>query len=326
MLKMRPDECHFKREKLSKSYRLITDYTMFKSGYLPDNQRPSVYQVATKFLQYQFLSHYFGPPPKWRSFLRQISGERTLPDFCLIGPLKSGTSNLAVDIMLHPNVLPPIAKEFDFSDPEDWRIFYPTVKEKMEHAKNYGLALSPFLVPNMHRIELIYNMARKIPDMKIVIVLRDPVDRLYSQWKWEVFIAGKKRINGLSFMKDFSSYVNMALSLYPELSMFSACGFQPLQSSIYWQAITIWIECFGSDNVLVLDANDYFSDNNAFLGEVYDFVGLPSFNIPKYENKVNENPLSFPSADQNCVDKLSEFFRPHNEKLWGVIGKSFKWQ
>lgn len=322
---MNIDSIFIKRNNLSRGYQLTTDYRYLHSGYgYPDKVITRV-EYFSKLIEYQFLPHYFGSPPEWRVLLRRIFGNRTLPDFSVVGPIKSGTSDLSVSIMLHPNVMSPLAKEFYYDDIDCWKWFYPTKKQKAAHEALHGLALSPFLSPHFHDMEVIYNLSRLSPKRKAVLVLNNPIKRLYSQWKWELFIAGKSRSSILPFLSDFSTYVNKALSVYPVCPMYTACGHQPLQTSIYWKAVEYWIECFGRENVLILDVNEYFSDKNIFLGKILDFVGLPSFIFPDFKKNINENPIILPSPDEKSVSMLKSFFEPHNNKLWEVMDMEFNW-
>ncbi|MGZ8236809.1 MAG: sulfotransferase domain-containing protein [Methylobacter sp.] len=322
---MDDDYLYYKRKRLSQAYLLATEYTSMHNGYISDDKIPSKTEYLLKWIEYQFLPHYFGYVPIWRSVIRKISGKRTLPDFCVVGPIKSGTSDLAVNIMLHPNVMPPLVKELLSADLEQWRMYYPTERQKNVFAARNGLALTPFLAPYLHWMELIYNLSRERPDAKIVLTLRDPVKRFYSQWKWEVFMAGKERSNKLPFLNSFPAYVDKALSVFPEYPMFTTCGLEPLQTSIYWKAVSYWIECFGQNNVLVLDVQDYFSDSNKFLNQLYDFVELPPFEIPEFKDRVNENTIMLPPADEESIAKLRTFFEPYNQKLWHLLGKEFDW-
>lgn len=89
----------YKRNRLSRAYQLVSEYKRMCNGYMPDDEFPLKLQYAAKLLEYQFLPHYFGGPPSWRKFLRKFNGKRTLPDFCVIGPIKSGTSDLVVNIL-----------------------------------------------------------------------------------------------------------------------------------------------------------------------------------------------------------------------------------
>lgn len=314
-----------KRKKLSRGYQLVAEYRSIKGGYRPNCTVKAKLDYMAKYLEFQFLPHYFGNPPKWRMLLREISGKRTLPDFCVIGEVKSGTSDLAVNLLLHPNIMPPLAKEFTSINPEDWYIYYPTERQKKKHAQRYGLALSPYLVPGLDWMEKAYNFSQIQPNTKIVLILRDPVKRFYSHWKWEVFISGKRYADTFPFLRSFAAYVDQALTLFPHGRMYTAVNSEPLRSGIYWNSINYWIEYFDHNNILVLDVADYFIDRNQFLEEIYRFVGLPDFECPPSQDKVNENPLNLPPPDDDSIQKLAEFYKPHNEKLWNLIDKKFDW-
>ena len=262
----------------------------------------------------------------WRQYVRAMGGRRTLPDFCVIGPPKSGTSDLAVSILMHPNVLTPISKEIWDPNPETWRLAYPTEREKRRHAERHGIALSPYLTPCLHWLAYPHMLSQARPNTKIVITLRNPAERVFSQWKWEVLFSGKTRASALPFLSTFASYVDMSLQLYPEYPMYTACGFGALQTSIYWRAVTVWIERFGAQNVLILDTAEYFQDPDSTLRRIQEFVGLPYVQIPTFGAKVNENPIRSPPADEHSMSRLREFFRPANERLWEVIGQRWNWE
>jgi hypothetical protein len=278
------------------------------------------------FIEQQFLSHYFGAPPRWRMFIRRYGGKRTLPDFCLIGPFKSGSSDMGVNLCLHPAIMMPIAKEFHQRHPEAWRIYYPTEKEKQQHAKVHGSALSPFLAPFLHGMERTYRLSQIKPDAKIILILRDPAQRVYSHWKWEYFLAGQRTVNDLPFLQTFPAYVDKALSVFPENLMYTACASQGLHTSIYVNAVKYWIECFGRDQVLVLDTAEYWQSRSPTLHKIHDFIGIPRYDVPESSFRINENPLTnLPPADDESIAKLQAFFRPYNEELWEAIGARFDW-
>lgn len=314
-----------KRKKLSRSYQLVTEYRFINKWRKPNNIYISKINYIAKFLEYQFLSHYFGSPPRWRMFLRKFRGKRTLPDFCVVGEVKSGTSDLSVNLLLHPNIMIPLAKEFSSPDPEDWRIYYPTERQKNKYIERYGFALSPYLVPGLDWMERTYNFSQIQPNTKIVLVLKDPVKRFYTHWKWEVFISGEKYADTLPFLRTFAAYVDQALTLFPEGRMYTVVNGDPLRLGIYWNSISYWMEHFGQNNILVLDMADYFIDRNQFLEQIYKFVGLPNFISPSNTDKVNENPLVLPPPDEASIQKLAAFYKPHNEKLWTLINKKFEW-
>ncbi|WP_374089704.1 sulfotransferase domain-containing protein [Methylomicrobium lacus] len=198
----------------------MSEYTSFRNGFISEDKLPTRLEYFSKWIEYQFLEHYFAAVPQWRYFARKVSGPGTLPDFCVVGPIKGGTSDLAVNIMLHPQVMTPLAKEYDSADMDKWRILYPTEKQKHDHALNHGKAMSPFLAPYLHWMEFVYNLSKAKPEIKVVITLRNPVDRFYSQWKWEIFHSGMERARNLPFLNSFPAYVDKSLSVFPEYPMY----------------------------------------------------------------------------------------------------------
>jgi hypothetical protein len=323
---MMDDGIEDRRRKLSRHYELVTVQRMEALGYCPPHRLRSVWKRLAHTVEIQLLPHYFGAVPRWRLYLRECSRRtRTLPDFCVVGAIKSGTTDLAISLMLHPNVMAPLAKEFWSANPENWRLYYPTQKQKQRHLERHGAALAPYFVPALHSMEVAHNLSRVKPDTRIVLILRNPVERTFSQWKWEVFLAGKRRLVNHPFLTTFRTYVDTALELFPESEMPSICGFPVLQTSIYWRNVNYWIKCFGRDNVLVLDVEDYFRDRNGSLRTIQAFVGLPWVPMPAFTHRINENPVPLPPPEEDTMAKLTGFFAPHNEKLWTAIGANFGW-
>jgi hypothetical protein len=310
---------------LSRHYDIWAELAMEGLGYQAPERKRSLRYRSVRAIERHFLPHYFASPPRWRMRVRHLGGKRTLPDFCVVGPIKAGTSDLSVRMMTHPNIIPPLAKEFWARNPQEWRIYYPTEVQKRKHAERAGLSLSPYVAPALHFMDVPYSFSRLKPDTKVVIVLRDPTQRLFSHWKWEMFLAGKHVASSLPFLSTFAAYVDRSLALFPNLPMFSACGLPGLSASIYAEAVRQWIDCFGSKNVLVLDIGEYFRERGPFLHKIQSFVGLPAIPAPSHAKKTNENPLRVAPPDEESLSKLRQFFQPHNERLWRAIGQEFSW-
>jgi len=313
-----------RRRRLSRTYELISTRRLDFSGHRKPDMSARLRRFAA-LLEHQFLPHYFSGPPNWRLFLRQWRGPRVLPDFCIIGPPKSGTSDLAVSLMQHPNVTTPLSKEFWSPDPQTWRIYYPTQRSVSERSKRLGPTLSPYFVPCLHHIDIVHGLAHMRPKPRIVLMLRNPTDRVFSQWKWDVFLSGSRYAATLPILQTFAAYVDRALESYPEYPMYTACGFPALQTSIYWKAVGYWLDSFAPHEICVMDAGDYFRDRAACLREIQQFVGLPYVQPRPITGKVNENPIKLPPPDEASLSKLRAFFQPHNEHLWAIIGKQFNW-
>lgn len=299
-----------RRNRLSRHYDMVALSRAEHLGFVDSQQS---LQRVLRQVESQFLPHYFGSAPKWRLRLRRLSGRRTLPDFCVLGPWRSGTSDCAVTLMLHPNILPPFVKEFWSSDPEEWRIFYPTERQKRAHADRYGLAASPYLMPCLHRIDIPYRLSRFRHETKVVILLREPTERTYSHWKCEFLCAGRKCAEQLPFLSTFGAYVRTSLSLFGKSPMFTACGAEGLHMSIYWKATEFWVKCFSRENVLVLDIGNYLRTDANFFARCANSLHCHLLNSQNSQKGRTPTPCVYlpliPKLWQRCESSLYRITR-----------------
>ncbi len=312
---------YFKAFELSTEFRRIkfSDKSLFH--HLP--------RLIKAGIEYQFLSYYFGSVPKWRVLARKLlSAKRIAPDYVMTGPSKSGSSDLVSHLLLHPNILHPLAKELRLYANKDWRLYYPTVKEKKNLERNIvGPARCGYLEPTLSNLKVLERLHDVNPDCKVIITLRDPVARAYSYWKWEIFVGGSrlKQNKKMAYFQDYSKYIERALDLFPSIKMETVCGPQVLESGIYYKAVEQWINRFGRKNVLVLDVAEYFQDRQPVLEKIQKFLGIPVISIPEYGKKTNENPIKLPPPDPKTKSKLAKFYQPYNKKLFKLIGFEFDW-
>lgn len=275
-------------------------------------------------LKYQFLPHYFNNVPRWRLWLRSLSGPRVLPDFACVGPVKGGSSDLSTYLLQHPCIMPPLAKEISQGDPKEWLAFYPTVKEKAQVEKEHGQALCGYFNPAMHSLRLIETYSRVKPRAKIIIMLRNPVERAYSHYKWDLLAVGKHWAKHPHYT-TFAHHIDLALEYFPAARFPSrASPNDLLQTGIYVKSVDLWIQRFGRENVHILRAEDFFKDVRGTICELHRFLGIPAIEPQLHEIK-NQNPIKAPPFDDETRAKLKEFYRPWNEKLYEVIGRDMNW-
>jgi hypothetical protein len=160
------------------------------------------------------------------------------------------------------------------------------------------------------------------PDAKIVIVLRNPVDLVFSEWKWLLLHREKRLVDNVPFLASFSAYTDKLLSIFREAPGAFAT---PLLLGIYATSVAHWLRYFGRSNVMIVDAADYFKDRNGFLCTLEEFLGLPHIALPGHLPVANRNPLGVNGPDPETSAKLRAFFAPYNRRLWSVIGTNFPW-
>jgi sulfotransferase family protein len=110
-----------------------------------------------------------------------MGGEGRLPNFLIIGLPKAGTTSLASYLSVHPEAFMSEEKELHFFDgkkrDEGW---YRAQFARAGDAKAVGEA-TPTYILNRRAME---RMAAMLPDAKLIVMLRNPVDRAYSHYWW----------------------------------------------------------------------------------------------------------------------------------------------
>ncbi|MEU0504045.1 sulfotransferase [Nocardia sp. NPDC005998] len=276
-------------------------------------------------MRYLTLPHYFGRVPPVRLWLRRFGGPRVSPDFACVGALKSGTTDLASYLMQHPSILAPITKEIGHGYPQFWGPYFPTEHEKAEVLRCTGRALTGYFDPLLHDLPLIDNYSAARPDAKIVMMLRDPVDRAYSHYKWDLFLSNKDGLCAMPYGRTFADYIGYALDMFPAPPPPTSLPSMPvLSTGVYANAVARWLAAFGKDNVYIVTAEDFFADICKTVRGIHEFLGLPAIE-PVLHHVLNRNPLEFPDPDDASVARLREFYRPWNEQLFELIDRDLGW-
>ena len=135
---------------------------------------------AYRFIRYVLLQrHFYGI----------TAPLRVLPDFFVIGVVRSGTTSLYHYLDEHPCITKSAYDELGFFDDNyhlglNWyRSMFPTKSHKEKIIKKFGKFLTydvtPFYIYNKISVERIF---KAFPNSKIIAVLRNPIDRAYSNY------------------------------------------------------------------------------------------------------------------------------------------------
>ena len=207
-----------------------------------------------------------------------------LPDFCIIGSQKSGTSSLWHVLSQHPDLYLPKQKElnFFFLDSE----FEKGVSHYRSRFKDAGVGqkcgeVSPGYFCHPRSPE---RMARILPNAKLIVVLRDPVQRAYSQY-WD-------NRRWLAEGQSFQDYLNQ-----PMHQTFKAGRTNYFSRGCYSIYLKRFLTHFQQENMLIL----WFSDLRENPGAVYrkcfrfldvdDTLDLSEHFAPRNQRSIFNNPF-----------------------------------
>ena len=189
-------------------------------------------------------------------------------DFIVIGASRSGTTWIHDNLICHPQVfLPKKVNEPTFFTKYYNRGMehYAELFDSVKNEKSIGEITPDYLYSK----KAAQRIKKHFPNVKIIIILRNPWERLYSMY-W--MLKGKK-INGfdkISFKEAYSTNQEF------------------LQKGNYITHINEYLNIFNSNQFLFLSFNELKTDPNKLLERIYKFIGVSdSFQAPFTKTKIN---------------------------------------
>ena len=262
-----------------------------------------------------------------RHYRELTSKDRVLPNFIVIGVQKGGTSSLFRYLSQHPDVLPGYKKEVKFFDGHyqkglDWyRYNFPLIKQMDDPNAQTGEASPSYVIHPL----VPQRIKESLPNIKLILLLRDPVARAYSQYHGNL----RKGSEVLSFQDAIEQEASrldgqrdgiIADQKYP---MYKYLTFSYLTRGIYIEQLKNWYESFSREQILILKSEDFFDNPPKVYPRVLKFLGLADLNLKNYEIY---NYGRYETMDAETEKKLRAYFYPHNQELYDYLGTSFDWE
>lgn len=281
-----------------------------------------------------FLNH----PNLWTNSLsmysiyRGLTGkQRILPNFIIAGVPKCGTTALYEYLIQHDNVLSALWKEIYFFDryyPRglDWyRANFPYKFTKFfKETKNKSSFLIGESTPTyIHHPLAPERIANDIPDVKLIILLRNPIDRAYSHYQMEKRLGYENLEFSEALEKEDQRLEdeNTKMINDPNYYSYEWQTHSYKHSGHYAELLTKWMKFFPKENLLILKTEEFNENPSQIFHQVLNFLDLPIQDV-KY-NKINVGKYS--QIDPEIKDKLYEYFKPHNQKLYKLLNRNFDW-
>ncbi len=262
---------------------------------------------------------------------RRLSGRwRVLPDFIILGAQKAGTTTIYDNLVKHPDVRPCDIKEVHFFD-RNWdkganwyRAHFPFTGEISAQPTQRNWITgegSPYylfhpLVPaRVHQL---------CPESRLIVVLRDPVERAYSHYQHEK----RKDREPLSFEDALAAeegrLAGEVAKIFadPDYGSFAHQHFSYKARGYYADQLEAWHKLFPRDQILILESRELNRDFPGTFSRLYDFLGLQQIELPQPKRS---NVGSYEKMGDATRAALVEHFRPHNERLFTLLGRRFDW-
>ena len=255
-------------------------------------------------------------PPRWR---QATAWGRMPPSFLIIGAQRSGTTSLYRYLCTHPDVLPALRKEvhyydFQFAKGNAWYGAHYPLRRRRRSPPVTGEA-SPYYM--VHPLAPARAYAHN-PQLKIIAILRDPVERAHSQYQHE-------RANGheqLGFDEAIDAEAerlagcDARLRRAPHYYCYNHHHFSYLDRGRYGHHLSRWLAHFPAEQLLVLSAETLFANPSRTANETFAFLGLAAEEIGGVRA---HNQRRYPTLSAETRVRLSRHFEDDKELLAGVL-------
>ena len=232
-----------------------------------------------------------------KDFYHETEEKRTkmrFPDFIIAGAMKCGTTSLHNILSSHPEIYIP-QREIHFFDIDDikqhpdffifsngnW--YYPQYGTNFEKYLNWYRAF----FSTAHGTQVIgedsttylasaktpERIAKLIPDVKIIIMLRDPASRTYSHY-WHLLRTGR----AIHTFED-------SLRIMPGTL---------IQRSHYKNQIEKYLKHFSRENICFILFEEFIQDIQGTVNEVCQYLNVPNDGINIHQIKTHYNPANLP--------------------------------
>jgi hypothetical protein len=223
-----------------------------------------------------------------RRYGMRTASRRGLPDFAIIGSKRGGTTSLYNYLLEHPLITSMFParqniKGTHYFDNEYWRgsdwyrSHFPLAPARRKTATGEGTLTgeaSPYYL--FHPLAA-SRMAADVPHARLVIILRDPVERAYSHYKERV----RHGAETLSFSEALDREAGRLAG--EEERILTVPGYTSsehedhsyLAQGLYAPMLRRWLAWFPPGNTMVLLSEDFYADPNKIANKVWRFLGLP---------------------------------------------------
>ena len=213
---------------------------------------------------------------------------KKFPNFLIIGAAKAGTSSLHYYLSQHPQIFMPTLKEpkffalegqkLNFKNP-DQAINHDSVTTLEEYQKLFQNATDEAAIGEASPLYLYSERAASliklhIPDVKLIVVLRNPVERAFSCYTHLL----REGYEALSFEESLQMETQRIRDNWAHLWHYKEAGF-------YSRQLKPFLKLFRKEQIKIILFDDLCKDSVSVLQEIFDFLEVDPNFIPDLEKR-----------------------------------------
>jgi len=252
---------------------------------------------------------------------KATSFARPLPDFLIIGAQKAGTTALYAYLRRHPNVTGPPWKEVSFFDRhyrrgEAWyRGNFPIKRHALVGEASPSYLFHP-LVPE--------RVATLVPHARLIVLLRDPVDRALSHYHHEVALGREELPFEDALAREEERTRGEVERMLQDPAYFSETwwNYTYVARGRYAEQLERWLAFFPREQLLVLASDELSDEPEETYARVLEFLGAAPHELDAFPRVFERD---YPEMKPETRRMLADTFAEPNRRLYELLGRELAW-
>ncbi|XP_055934068.1 heparan sulfate glucosamine 3-O-sulfotransferase 1-like [Argiope bruennichi] len=263
--------------------------------------------------------------------LRFPRTKRRLPQCIIIGARKCGTRALLEFLNLHPMIQKATEEIHFFDDDEKYALGLDWYRRRMPYSFPGQITVekSPayFITPSVPE-----RIRQMNPSVKLLLIVRDPVTRLISDYAQLASNKARKE-------RSLASFEDLVLTADGSVNL----GYKAVRIGMYSLFFPRWLRTFPREQIHIVDGDNLIVDPFHEIQKIEDFLGL-GHRVMKKNFYYNETKGFFcvrnatadkclndskgrkhPNVSSEVIRTLRMFYGPHNQHFFRQAGVTFNW-
>lgn len=248
----------------------------------------------------------------------------TEPAFLIIGTQKGGTTSLYHDLTQHPDIKSAAVKEVHFFD-EQYHFGYDWYKKNFPSDLPEGTITGEASPYYMFHPQTPGRVREWLPDVKLIVLLRNPIHRAYSHYQMMV----RRGLEPMSFAEALQAERSRVEEEYDRMCrdpryLSQNCSiYSYLKRGLYAEQLERWYRYFSKDQILVMSSEALFRDPAESYRKVLAFLEMPWWEPGGYAS-LNEGEYDHP-IPEDTMEWLRSYYGEPNRRLFELIGEAYDW-
>ena len=237
-------------------------------------------------------------------------------DFLIIGVQKGGTKGATRNLLSHPEIWMPTKEPHFYDKDERWNQglnwYSKLIRAKHPPQKHVFGESTPKLIACKKSL---LRVKEVVPSAKLIVLLRNPTDRVISSWQMETRDNIRKKLRCWTLNNRVWNWPkNLTLESW----------LPPLRRGHYAEQLQHLYSLFPKEQVHVAISERVISNMHQGYNRMVGFLGLDEYKPPSAIANQTKKPEPVSVEDWQ---RINDYYKPYNEQLFEFLGEEIpEWE